>query len=131
MKEDRLIIYYVIGEGERLGVPKFEGLKVDERKREISIPVKAHITVESLVDNSWRTSDPQVGLLIREIQMMNGRKKEFKIWKVEVKTVVSTDELTEYLSDTAKTVVNIALVGLGIFVGATLIKKIFLEGKKG
>lgn len=126
MKEDRFIIYYTLGEGERIGVPKFEGLKVDERKREISIPVKAHFTIESLKDNSWRTSDPQVGIFMQEIQMMNGQKKQFKIWKTEVKTSIEFDEMADYLSRTGKTIINIGIVALGLFA----VKMIFFDGRK-
>lgn len=127
MIQDRFFIYYTIGEGERLGVPKFEGLKVDTQSRIISFPVKAHTTWESFSDNSFKTNDPQVGMIFREIQMMNGNKKEFKIWKTEIKTNISIDETTEYLTDKAKQIVDFAVIGIVLFIAVNILSA---SGKK-
>ncbi len=127
MIQDRFFIYYTIGEGERLGVPKFEGLKVDTQTRTISFPVKAHTTWESFADNSFKTNDPQVGMIFREIQMMNGKKKEFKIWKTEIKTNVSIDEANEYITEKAKSVIDFAVIGIVLFIAVKLFSA---SGKK-
>ncbi|MBE7410548.1 MAG: hypothetical protein L6Q54_15610 [Leptospiraceae bacterium] len=127
MTRDLFFIYYTIGEGERLGVPNFEGLKVDTKSRVISFPVKAHTTWESFKDNSFKTDDPQVGFIFKEIQMMNGHKKDFKIWKTEIKTNIPFDEATEYITEKAKSIVDYAAIGIVLLIAV----KIFsASGKK-
>ncbi|MBE7412236.1 MAG: hypothetical protein L6Q54_15335 [Leptospiraceae bacterium] len=114
MLQDRFFIYYTIGSGESLGYPNFPGIVVNENERNISIPVKANFTIESLVDNNWKTSDPQVGLLIREIQLMNSKKKDFKIWKTEVKTNVNFDETTEFIKEKTNQFINYSIIAISI-----------------
>lgn len=120
---DRFFLYYEIGAGENAQTPELPGIKHSVKERVVSIPVNSEWTIAGTIKNTFETRDPQAGRLVRDFQELNGNKKEFRIWKSEVKTNIPTDQIADFVEEKGNLIVNIGILLLGIYA----VKKLFID----